>query len=1086
MSYGRVLGIWLAVATLALPVFAGGVFIGSAIFHDSSIVSHSPSYLEGASSNVLTVTVCRDTSFPERPFLNALSTWNCLTPFIPNIDASGGVPPQNENEWDVESVLLHEIGHCLGFGHTSIDGQTSHFFTNSRAGSNGGFDLDFGSDLVWGSRDDNRVDDKNLHWFRIDSNNPFLAAGTIDSRTYSISIGDLPDGHLFSESLTRELSDLRGFPITSAVMRTRHGKEEEGRRLSPSEFAIYRLGGSGIDFEEGTQDDYVVSLEYAPHLGIDSPECDFIVEYADLNGAIAQCGNGSGQMLMAEDLVQISGNHYRMPSPLRVQLDDSVAWWTDDGALPQCNPTDLAISIDGDAVAEGQPVLFTVRVDNLGTARSATARVLVDSPLEIVDIEGRQSCVFDASLRAWSCLVGDLPAGMAKEWNFTAASQSVGNYPVVADVHTPPAPSELDPSDNTAALEIEVRPGADLSVSLTDLTDPVQVGDSVTYLAHISNAGSENATNISLVYAVPNELAYVDDPADNCTESASLVTCSLGTIPVGQSTIALLETIATQGGVVESAVLVSAAEPDPDIVEGASQTTTLADFTLPYEIKLLGSDSAEGELFGIAVAVHEDLVAVGSHLHDDGKGAVYVYRRIGIDWVEKQKLTASDGFIDDRFGVSVALDSETLVVGSFLDDDGGDGAGAVYVFGFDGQSWLEQQKLVASDTSEGDHFGGWVDIDGATIVAGARLNDERGDDAGKVYIFKLESGIWTERQKLTPIDVDDGDEFGHRFSVQGDYLTVCARLDDDAGEDAGAVYFFEEIDNQFVETQKSIGSHTSAGDEFCYSVGIDQGKAVVGARLDDIAELSAGAGYLFEVDDSGHWIEVATLIAGDAEDGDQLGRAAAISSEITVVGAAEAFNGGTRSGAAYSFKRSELWSPFKKLSPSVASSHDRFGGSLSISDSTIVIGAYSDDTLGNASGAAYVYELFSSDQPNIVFTYPARSKSFLLGEHIVLEWISLNTDLTDLIFLGMRRDSAPTSEAEVVLLAMTDNDGEESIFIPDSIDIADDWRFFVRHLDSGAFDSSNTAFSVVLDPATIIFIDGFESGDFSAWSSSLP
>src|SRR5262249_33890721 len=112
-----------------------------------------------------------------------------------------------------------------------------------------------------------------------------------------------------------------------------------------------------------------------------------------------------------------------------------------------------------------------------------------------------------------------------------------------------------------------------------------------------------------------------------------------------------------------------------------------ADWT--QQKKLTAADGAAGNLFGISVALSGDTLAVGAYGDDIGanrnQGSAYVFTRSfigsGADWTQQKKLTAADGEINNLFGVSVALSGDTLVVGAFNDDIGGNAnQGSAYVF----------------------------------------------------------------------------------------------------------------------------------------------------------------------------------------------------------------------------------------------------------------------------------------------------------------------------------------------------------------------------------------------------------------------
>src|SRR5262245_14751008 len=82
--------------------------------------------------------------------------------------------------------------------------------------------------------------------------------------------------------------------------------------------------------------------------------------------------------------------------------------------------------------------------------------------------------------------------------------------------------------------------------------------------------------------------------------------------------------------------------------------------------KLLPSDGLPGDRFGISLAVDGDTAIVGADATGTGtsSGAAYVFVRTGDVWTEQAKLVPSDGLLDGQFGYSVALDGDTAVVGA--------------------------------------------------------------------------------------------------------------------------------------------------------------------------------------------------------------------------------------------------------------------------------------------------------------------------------------------------------------------------------------------------------------------------------------
>jgi len=79
---------------------------------------------------------------------------------------------------------------------------------------------------------------------------------------------------------------------------------------------------------------------------------------------------------------------------------------------------------------------------------------------------------------------------------------------------------------------------------------------------------------------------------------------------------------------------------------------------------------------------------------------------------EDAKLTALDVAPEDHFGESVSISGNIALVAAEFDDDNGTNSGSAYVFRWNGSSWVQEQKLLASDGEQGDNFGKSVSVSG--------------------------------------------------------------------------------------------------------------------------------------------------------------------------------------------------------------------------------------------------------------------------------------------------------------------------------------------------------------------------------------
>ena len=327
---------------------------------------------------------------------------------------------------------------------------------------------------------------------------------------------------------------------------------------------------------------------------------------------------------------------------------------------------------------------------------------------------------------------------------------------------------------------------------------------------------------------------------------------------------------------------------------------------------------------------------------------------------EQAKLLASDGTTFDRFGFSVAISGDTAVVGAIGEDDVGNNSGAVYVFTRSGTTWTEQARLKNSDVTGDDRFGFSVAISGDTVVVGA-------EPADSAYVFTRSGTTWTEQAKLTASDEASSldPRFGVSVGVSGDTAVVGAFGDDEVSNNSGAVYVFEKPVSGWTtanETVKLKPFDASAGDILGISVAISGDTIVAGATGDDDKGSSSGSAYVFTRSGT-TWTLQAKLKASDGAAGDLLGDKVAISGDTAVVGARFDDNdAGTDSGSAYVFTRSgTTWTEQAKLTASDAAAGDDFGFSVAISGGTAVVGAQFHDDAGTDSGSAYVFELIEAD-----------------------------------------------------------------------------------------------------------------------------
>ena len=224
------------------------------------------------------------------------------------------------------------------------------------------------------------------------------------------------------------------------------------------------------------------------------------------------------------------------------------------------------------------------------------------------------------------------------------------------------------------------------------------------------------------------------------------------------------------------------------------------------QAKLNANDGEANDYFGYSVSVDGDTAVIGAYRdnYDAGSdfGSVYVFTRSGGTWTQQAKLNATDGATNDFFGISVAVDGDTVVIGTPNDDAVGLDSGSAYVFTRSGTTWTQQAKLNATDGAAGDLFGYSVAIDGDTAVIGAHGDDYLPTSySGSAYVFTRNGTTWTQQAKINANDVAaNNDYFGYSVAVDDNTTVIGAPYD--GGDDAGSAYVFIRSGTAWIQQAK--------------------------------------------------------------------------------------------------------------------------------------------------------------------------------------------------------------------------------------------------------------------------------------------
>lgn len=375
------------------------------------------------------------------------------------------------------------------------------------------------------------------------------------------------------------------------------------------------------------------------------------------------------------------------------------------------------------------------------------------------------------------------------------------------------------------------------------------------------------------------------------------------------------------------------------------------------ETKLQASDGVKGDEFGRSVAIHGNTAVVGAWRDDVGanadQGSVYVYGFNGTAWVFQQKLTASDGVAKADFGVSVAIQGDTIVVGASATKIGlKEQQGKAYVFTRNSALWTQTQVIVANDGDALDHFGNDVALDGNSMIIGAS-EDTIGATSfqGSAYIFVKSNNVWTQQQKIVSTDSEAGTDFSKSVAISGGTVVIGAW--NGSGNSLlgqGFAYVYVLDSSTWSLQRKLAASDPNSYQGFGYDVSVSGDTILVGQRFYSPVSVFVRTGTT--------WTQQATLFPNDRLGDEEFGYSVALDGNRAAIGSVSKIGNKVDQGTVYVFDRvGSTWTQTEKLFAADGLGYDLLGTSVGVSGEAAIAGALLSN-VGTQSdqGAAYLFQ----------------------------------------------------------------------------------------------------------------------------------
>lgn len=265
---------------------------------------------------------------------------------------------------------------------------------------------------------------------------------------------------------------------------------------------------------------------------------------------------------------------------------------------------------------------------------------------------------------------------------------------------------------------------------------------------------------------------------------------------------------------------------------------------------MAGGQLSEMRGFAQAVAVTDGNVFIGEPQNVHRAGVVYVFSQSEGEWIAQAELMASGGEIEDRFGTTLSVDGDRVLIGApgLNSNDG-----AAFLFEYVDGSWSETGRLALPNVGNESQFGRSVIIDGDHVFVGAPNYNE---EVGAVFVYQRGEDGWMQSATIMSPDTTGESGFGSNLAFDGSDLVIGAPQ-----QGSGAVYIFSQDEDTWSEKAMLTNNQEGSRARFGSAMAMRDGHLFVGSPRENTA---TGVVYHYRQDEeSGSWYQSGRLMAFD-------------------------------------------------------------------------------------------------------------------------------------------------------------------------------------------------------------------------------